>query len=306
MGRIARNTVTYESIDCDFFQKEKMFRLQMDLGEIAPYRAMHLLLWIGKTTGFYVPMNKYTASRFAKQELGNMSLADDIDALIQKLIEIGFFTEYKEGEEVYLSSPDIIRDWLTIVSKARRKINYDGIPNVFKAEIEQISESVLGTAERRSIGIASESTTPDPKPRRAKKTQTAVQTDAITEAVSSVISENDYDIANKVIDCWNEFFAGTDQSFPKNDVLPQMLVMQVRALRATDKEYPRLRKAFQNARTSNFKWTLWDATKNQKNFDKLIAGNSDVSRTDSKNKGVLSGAPTYFSDPNAYRADAFK
>lgn len=160
MGRVARNTVNYLSIDCDFFQKEKMVRVECSLGELAKYRSLDLLLWMGRTEGFFIELNDMTSFLFAKNVICNVQATQEVSALICKLVEIGFFVRYQDSDgKTYLSSPEIIRDWKNIMKNAKRIPNLESIPDCFKPLIfdeEKIDSEGKGI-DSEGKGIDSES-----------------------------------------------------------------------------------------------------------------------------------------------------
>ena len=132
MARSIKNSLGYISLDCNFFDKEKMFLVEERFGEIGTLRALRLLLYLADTNGCFMEWGEGVAYYFAKKILNNAAAADMIEELVLFLIEIGFFDEIQADEngeqKTYLSSVDIVKDWLTIVQKGRLKINLEKIP----------------------------------------------------------------------------------------------------------------------------------------------------------------------------------
>jgi len=147
MARDAKNGVLYISLDCNFFDKDKMFRVEERFGEVGTARALRLMMHLYSTEGCWLEWGEGSAYYFAKKVIGNAGAADEIEELVTLLCEIGFFEriEGEDGDEtgrVYLTSPEIITDWMKIQKCSKRKINFSKIPQcVYNAHIALFTQN---------------------------------------------------------------------------------------------------------------------------------------------------------------------
>lgn len=137
MARNAKNGVPFISLDCNFFDKPKMFRVEEEFGEIGMARALRLMMYIYSTEGCWLEWGDGSAYYFAKKVLGNAGAAEEIERLVRFLVEIGFFVQIEgtEGDEigrVYLTSAEIFTDWMKIQKLAKRKCDINRIPKCIK------------------------------------------------------------------------------------------------------------------------------------------------------------------------------
>lgn len=140
MARNAKNGVPFISLDCNFFDKPKMFQVEERFGEVGMARALRLMLHVYSTEGCWIEWGDGSAYYFAKKVLGNAGAAEEIERLVRFLVEIGFFVriEGAEGDEigrVYLTSAEIFTDWLKIQKLAKRKCDIDRIPKCIKVAV---------------------------------------------------------------------------------------------------------------------------------------------------------------------------
>ena len=157
MARIAKNGVKYINLDCNFFDKEKMFLVEERFGEVGMLRALRLMMYLYETEGCYLEWGEGSAYYFAKKVLGKSDAAEQVASLVSFLIEIGFF-EVIHGEEngekkTYLSSEKIVKDWIDIIQHAKRKVNRERVPDcVILAYATQFTKVM----QINKIGINSE------------------------------------------------------------------------------------------------------------------------------------------------------
>lgn len=169
MAREAKNWLSYIPVDCNFFDKPKMFQVEERFGEVGTLRALRLLLWLSDTEGCWLEWNDGSAYYFAKKILGKAEAAGEVEDLVRLLIEIGFFTKLEETDErgerhVYLTSLEIVSDWIKIKTAAKQKVILSKIPRiVYTTYIEQLTQrpkkddSFRKTSEEK--GITSEGNT---------------------------------------------------------------------------------------------------------------------------------------------------
>lgn len=151
MARTIKNGLGYISLDCNFFDKEKMFLVEERFGEVGTLRALRLMLHLYETGGCFIEWGEGSAYYFAKKILNNADAADMTESLVSFLVEIGFFDSIQSDEngegKTYLSSKEIVRDWLKIVQKGRLKINLEDIPHsVILAYYTQFAENKYFTS----------------------------------------------------------------------------------------------------------------------------------------------------------------
>lgn len=166
MARNVKNGVPYISLDCNFFDKPKMFKIEERFGEVGTVRALRLLLLVYSGEGCWLEWGDGAAYYFAKKVLGNAGAAEEVEELVRFLVEIGFFAlvEGTEGDEIgraFLTSAEILTDWAKIQKQAKRKIDFDRIPRCIWAaanapltvtpQIEQTSEGKRITSEEKAI-----------------------------------------------------------------------------------------------------------------------------------------------------------
>ena len=124
-----------------------MFRVEERFGEVGTARALRLMMHLYSTEGCWLEWGDGSAYYFAKKVIGNAGAADEIEELVTLLCEIGFFEriEGEDGDEtgrVYLTSPEIITDWMKIQKCSKRKINFSKIPQcVYNAHIALFTQN---------------------------------------------------------------------------------------------------------------------------------------------------------------------
>lgn len=157
MARTVKNGVPYISLDCNFFDKPKMFEVEERFGEIGMARALRLMLSLYSGEGCWIEWNENSAYYFAKKVLGNAGAANEIEELVQFLISIGFFTliegtDTDEFGRSYLTSIEIINDWLKIQKKSKRKTDLNRIPRCILAaantDISKITKLNITSEEK--------------------------------------------------------------------------------------------------------------------------------------------------------------
>ena len=134
MARGNKNGLDYTYLDCNFFDKEKVFRVENDpqFGEIGVCRTLKILLFLTETEGFWMEFNDTTPALVAKRVFGDSETEGYAKALLEKLIEVGFFVLVRDEEKNtdYLTSQGFFDEWKRTLSRSKREPDWERIPAV--------------------------------------------------------------------------------------------------------------------------------------------------------------------------------